>query len=92
MTEVVARIPSYSNQSMVDYCDTLLSILVQTYDTKVGRGKKVETIKVFKHKSDQDVIDKLVRSKEHYGKLNQMEKLGGVTFRSYQTDIIENGL
>ena len=91
MTEVVARIPSYSNQSMVDYCDTLLSILVQTYDTKVGRGKKVETIKVFKHKSDQDVIDKLIRSKEHYHKLNQMKNKGGVTFRDYQVDIVEKG-
>jgi len=87
MTEVIARIPAYSNQSMVDYCDTLLSILVQTYDTKVGRGKKVETIKVFKYKSDQNVIDKLIRSKEHYHKLNQMT----FKFRDYQTDIIKKG-
>ncbi len=87
MTEVIARIPAYSNQSMVDYCDTLLSILIQTYDTKVGRGKKVETIKVFKYKSDQNVIDKLIRSKEHYHKLNQMT----FKFRDYQTDIIKKG-
>jgi len=91
MTQVLARIPAYSNQSMLDYCDTLLSILTQSHQTKVGRGKKVEMVKVFKHKQDQDVIDKLIRSKEHYNKLNQMKNKGGVTFRDYQVDIIEKG-
>ena len=91
MTDVLERIPAYSNKSMEDYCDTLLSILTQAYDTKVGRGKKVEVVKVFKHKQDQDVIDKLIKSKEHYHKLNQMKKIGGVTFRDYQVDIIERG-
>jgi hypothetical protein len=76
---------------MLDYCDKLLSILTQSHETKVGRGKKVEMIKVFKHKQDQDVIDKLIRSKEHYHKLNQMKNKGGVTFRDYQVDIIERG-
>jgi hypothetical protein len=91
MIDVLERIPAYSNKSMEDYCDTLLSILTQAYDTKVGRGKKVEVVKVFKHKQDQDVIDKLIKSKEHYHKLNQMKKIGGVTFRDYQVDIIERG-
>ena len=91
MTQVVERIPAYSNQSMVYYCDTLLSILSKTYDTKVGRGKNIEVIKVFKHKNDQDVIDRLINSIEHYKKLNQMESQGGVTFRDYQVDIIESG-
>ena len=91
MTGILERIPSYSNESMLHYCETLLSILSQTYETKVGRGKKVEIIKVFKYKKDQDIIDKLISSCEHYKKLNQMERQGGVTFRSYQTDIIEKG-
>ena len=91
MTQILERIPAYSNQSMLDYCDKLLSILTQSHETKVGRGKKVEMIKVFKHKQDQDVIDKLIRSKEHYHKLNQMKNNGGVTFRDYQVDIIEKG-
>lgn len=88
---MIERIPAYSNEAMVDYCNTLLSILSQTYETKVGRGKKVEVIKVFKHKQDQYAIDKLVRSIEHYTKLNQMKKIGGVTFRDYQVDIIQRG-
>jgi hypothetical protein len=91
MTKIVERIPAYSNKEMMDYCQMLGSILNQTYDTKVGRGKKVETIKLKKYKTDQDILDKISRSYEHYKKLNQMEKQGGVTFRSYQTDIIERG-
>ena len=91
MTEVVTRISAYSNESMLHYCETLLSILSQTYDTKVGRGKKVDVIKLFKYKNDQDVIDRLINSIEHYKKLNQMESQGGVTFRDYQVDIIESG-
>jgi len=91
MTQVVARIPAYSNDSMLHYCETLLSILSQSHDTKVGRGKKAEVTKVFKHKQDPDVIDRLINSIEHYEKLNQMENKEGVTFRDYQTDIIERG-
>jgi hypothetical protein len=88
---MIERIPAHSNDSMIGYCETLLSILSQTYETKVGRGKKVEVIKVFKHKQDRDVIDKLIRSKEYYDKLNQMKNKGGVTFRDYQVDIIDRG-
>ena len=88
---MIERIPAYSNESMLHYCETLLSILSRSYDTKVGRGKKAEVIKVFKHKQDKEVVEKLVRSIEHYNKLNQMERQGGLTFRDYQVDIIENG-
>ena len=91
MKKIVERISGYSNEAMLHYCETLKSILTQTYDTKVGRGKKVEIIKVPKHKVDQDVLDKVLMSCEHYKKLNQMERQGGVTFRSYQTDIIQRG-
>lgn len=70
--------------------------MTQTHDTKVGRGKKVEIIKVPKHKVHQDVLDKLFRSCEHYRKLNQMEIQtaiiqGSVQFRDYQADIIRKG-
>jgi len=88
---MIERIPAYSNEAMIDYCKNLLSILSQTYDTKVGRGKKAEVVKVFKYNQDQDVIDKLVNSIKHYEKLNEMKKIGGVTFRDYQVDIIQRG-
>jgi hypothetical protein len=91
MTQIVERIPAYSNESMLHYCETLLSILSQSYDTKVGRGKKVDVIKEFKHKQDSDVIDRLINSIEHYKKLNQMENKEGVTFRDYQVRIIDSG-
>ena len=87
MKKIVERISGYSNEAMLHYCETLKSILTQTYDTKLGRGKKVEIIKVPKHKVDQDVLDKVLMSCEHYRKLNQMT----FNFRDYQLDIIEKG-
>lgn len=87
MKNIVERIAGYSNEAMLQYCETLKSIMTQTNDTKVGRGKKVEIIKVPKHKVDQDVIDKILNSCEHYKKLNKMT----FNFRDYQTDIIEKG-
>jgi superfamily II DNA or RNA helicase len=87
MKNIVERIAGYSNEAMLHYCETLKSIITQTNDTKIGRGKKVETIKVPKYKVDQDVLDKILRSCEHYKKLNQMK----FNFRDYQTDIIEKG-
>lgn len=86
---MIERIPAYSNQSMIDYCDTLLSILNLTREEKVGRGKKIQVIK---HKKDQDVIDKLTRSKEYYYKLNQMEnrKVGSFEVVKYRLDYIDS--
>jgi hypothetical protein len=87
MKNIVERIAGYSNEAMLHYCETLKSIMTQTHDTKIGRGKKVEIIKIPKYKVDQDVLDKILRSCEHYKKLNQMT----FNFRDYQTDIIEKG-
>jgi len=89
---MIERIPAYSNESMIDYCKNLLSILSQTYDTKVGRGKKAEVVKVFKYNQDQDVIDKLKNSIEHYKKLNQMKnrKVGSFEIVKYKI-VIQSG-
>lgn len=87
MKNIVERIAGYSNEEMLHYCETLKSIMTQTHDTKIGRGKKVEIIKVPKYNVDQDVIDKILSSCEHYKKLNQMT----FNFRDYQLDIIEKG-
>lgn len=91
MTKLIDRIPAYSNKDMMDYCQMLGSILNQTYDTKVGRGKKIETIKLKKYNTDQDVLDKISRSYEHYKKLNQMEnrKVGSFEIVKYKVVIQE---
>jgi hypothetical protein len=92
MTQVVTRIPAYSNDSMLHYCETLLSILSKSHNTKVGRGKKAELTKVFKHKQDPDVIDRLINSIEHYKKLNQMKnrKVGSFEIIKYKI-VIQSG-
>jgi len=91
MKEIIERIPSYTNDDMLHYCETLKSIVTQSHETKLGRGKKVEIIKVPKHKVDQDVINKIVRSCEHYKKLNQMEnrKVGSFEIVKYKVVVQE---
>lgn len=91
MTDIVERIPSYSNEAMLHYCETLKSIMTQTHDTKVGRGKKSQIIKIPKHNVDQDIIDRLLRSCEHYKKLNEMEnrKVGSFEIVKYKVVVQE---
>lgn len=91
MTDIVPRIPGYNNESMWKHCETLKSVVIETKEVKVGRGRRVEILKVPKHGVDKETVDRIIRSCEHYKELNQMEKQGGVTFRSYQTDIIDKG-
>ena len=89
MTDIVPRIPKYSNKGMLHYCETLKSILTESYDTKVGRGKSVKIIKTPRHKVDQYVLNKVLRSCDYYKNLYEME--GKIQFRDYQRDIIEKG-
>lgn len=91
MKKIIERIPSYTNEDMLHYCETLKSILTQTYDTKIGRGKKSQTIKIPKHNVDQDIIDRLLSSCEHYKKLNEMEnrKVGSFEIVKYKVVVQE---
>ena len=85
MTNIVERIPGYDNKSMLEYCDTLKSILTKTKDFKTGRGKSVTTIKVPKYRIDEDVLEKLNNSLAYYSKPN-------IEFRDYQKEIISSGV
>lgn len=81
---MIERIPGYSNEDMVEYCETLKRIILSTKDVKVGRGKAIETIKVPKYGNDPDVVKNILDSCEYY-KSPKME------FRDYQIDIIKKG-
>lgn len=85
MKNIVERIPGYDNKSMLEYCDTLKSIITKTKDFKTGRGKSVTTIKVPKYRIDDDVLEKLNNSLIYYSKPS-------IEFRDYQKDIISKGI
>jgi hypothetical protein len=91
MIDIVPRILCYSNEMMWKDCEILKSIVTDTKEIKVGRGRNVEILKVPKHTTPKEIVERIIRSCEYYKNLHEMEKLGGVTFRNYQTDIIEKG-
>jgi hypothetical protein len=88
---MIERIPAYSNKAMLDYCETLKSVVNQTTEQKIGRGKKVLIVKTPKHGTDESVVKKIIDSCEYYKKLNEMEIKSGVKFREYQLEIIDKG-
>jgi len=91
MIDIVPRISCYSNEMMWKQCEILKAVVTDTKEIKIGRGRSVETLKVPKHITDKETVDRIVRSCEHYKTLYEMENKGGVTFRDYQNDIIEKG-
>jgi hypothetical protein len=74
---------------MLEYCNTLKGILMQTKEVKSGRGKSVEIRRVLKYKDDIDTLDSIIKSCDHYKKLYDMEKK--FNYRDYQIDIIDKG-
>jgi hypothetical protein len=82
MNDVVERILGYSNVEMVDYCETLKSIMTQTKQFKVGRGKSVKIETITKYKQDNEMLDRINRSIQYYSTATEFD------FRDYQRDII----
>jgi hypothetical protein len=89
MTDIIPRIPAYSNEAMWRQCETLKSIVTVFTEVKVGKGRNIETIKVQKHNIDKDTLNRIVNSCEYYKNLYEME--GKIQFRDYQEDIIKKG-
>ena len=88
---MIERTSGYNNKAMWDYCETLKKVVLQTKTTKSGRGKAVEIREVLKYNTEQEIIDKIVSSCEHYKNLYEMEDKQGFNYRDYQIDIIQKG-
>lgn len=93
MTDVIPRIPGYSNEMMLKECEILNAVVTQSVIVKVGAGKKAYEQKVYKHKTDKLIINKIERSCEYYKELNQMEmeknKVGSFEVVKYRLDYID---
>jgi hypothetical protein len=74
--DILPRTPCYSNEAMWKQCEILKSIVTDTKDVKVGRGRAVQTLKVPKHNTPKDVVQRIINSCEHYKNLHEkdMEK------------------
>lgn len=93
---MIERRLGYSNLSMLEYCQSLKSVISQTKKVSVGRGKTSTDVLIPKYSTDTETVDKIERSCIHYKKLHEMEIQeviiqGNVRFREYQTDIINKG-
>ena len=88
--KMIERTSGYSNKAMWEYCEMLKGVVLQTKITKSGRGKAVEIREVLKYNTEKEVIDKIVKSCEHYKNLYEMEQ-NKFQFRDYQSDIITKG-
>jgi hypothetical protein len=99
MLDIISRIPSYSNEAMWKQCEILKSIVMDTKEIKIKRGKKLEILKSPKYKTDKETLDRIVNSCEYYKNLYEMEGKkvkevlvqGKIQFRDYQADIIKKG-
>lgn len=90
MNNIFERTPGFNNEEMWKQCELLKSVVFQTIETKVGRGKSVRVIETFKHNTPLEVRDRITNSCEHYKKL-YMERNNQIKFRDYQIDIIKKG-
>jgi hypothetical protein len=88
---IIERTLGYSNQSMIDYCESLKSVITKTQEVKTGSGKNIKLTTVSKYKADGDTLNKITNSIEHYKQLLEKEMDNSFTFRDYQQDIISQG-
>ena len=85
MSDIIKRIPLYSNDMMLNYCETLDRVVSKTKQVKKGRGKSAIMVDVPVHNFPDKVKQKIKNSLEHYKKKDVIE------LRDYQKEIIEEG-
>jgi len=91
MTNIIEKTSGATNKSMWDYCEALKRVILQKTEVKVGRGKNIETLEIYKYKNNAETVEKIINSCEHYKKLHEMESAQGFNYRDYQIEIIEKG-
>lgn len=84
MSDIIERIPGYTDDMMLEWCMHLHRIVTMTKTISVGRGRNIERRAVPKHNTHPDVVEKIKRSVEHYRNQATMT----FQFRDYQEDII----
>jgi hypothetical protein len=71
--DVFERNLGFNNYEMWKQCELLKSVVFQTIETKVGRGRNVRIIKSFKHDTPSEIRDRISNSCEYYKKLYEEE-------------------
>lgn len=69
MNEIIKRMSGLDNKSMLEYCESLKRVILQTKEVKSGRGKAIVTNQVLKYDTEKQTLDRIIRSCEHYKNL-----------------------
>jgi hypothetical protein len=91
MKDILERRPFYSNEFMWKQCELLKSVVTATKEIKVGRGKNIEIVKVLKHNTEPEIIQRILNSCEHYKNLYEKEMQKQIKLRDYQEEIVRRG-
>jgi type I site-specific restriction endonuclease len=86
---VIDRLPSYSNEKMLQYSEQLHKVMTQKVPVKVGRGKAARIEYELKYKRNGDIIEKMDNSIKYYKHLYDNEMSNTIELRQYQKDIVE---
>lgn len=90
-TQIIPRRLGFTNQDMINHCETLSRVVNSTKDVKVGKGKSVETIKVRKYQTDPKIIAQIDKSIAYYKSEMENEGNKSIQLRDYQQDIVRKG-
>ena len=86
---VIDRLPSYSNEKMLQYSEQLHQVMTQKVPVKVGKGKTSRIEYELKYKRNGDIIEKMENSIKYYKHLYENEMSNTIELRQYQKDIVE---
>jgi len=88
--DIFERNAGFNNKEMWKQCELLKSVVFQTIETKVGRGKNVRVVQSFKHNTPLEVRERIANSCEHYKKLYEMEKrkVGSLEITKYRFEYV----
>lgn len=94
--EIIEKNLGFNNLEMWKQCELLRSVVFQTVETKVGRGKNVRVVQSFKHNTPKEVMDRIANSCEHYKKLyeedmevKKVREVGSLEITKYKFEYVD---
>lgn len=92
MSDIIERVPKYSDYDMWQRCEALYKVLTATKTVKKGTGKNAKTYQERKYREDKRTEEKVLNSCKYYKMLHEKSKEFEFEFRDYQLDIIDRGI
>jgi len=85
---VIERVPSYSNEMMLERARIMNEVLSQTVPRKERNGRQYIVKQIPKYRNQEATIEKIRKSLEYYETLHKQEMSNTIELRDYQVDIV----